>query len=142
MAELTRPVKRRDFTVILDSNFLFIPLQFGVDIFEELDRLLEGRVRCVVPSPVFEELQLLKQEAKPSLRKEIDFALALARRCETAEERVEPGENFDDVLVRLAKLWVCPVATNDGELRRRLRAEGVPVIYLRKRAYLEVEGTI
>lgn len=127
-------------TVILDSNFLFIPLQFGVDIFEELERLLGSLVRCVVPSPVVDELQLLKQDAKPSLRKEIDFALAISEQCERIEEPKEPNETVDDVLVRLAKCWKCPVATNDGKLRRRLRAEEISVIFLRQRAYLDIEG--
>jgi len=134
--------RRRGTTVILDSNFLFVPLQFGVDIFEELERLIGGLVRCVVPSPVVEELQLLRQKAKPSLRREIDFALSLSERCELVEERAEPGETVDDVLVRLATRWRCPVATNDTDLKRRLRAEEVPVIYLRQRAYLDVEGAI
>lgn len=139
---MAEAAKGRGFPVLLDSNFLFIPLQFGVDIFEELQRLLGGLVRCVVPSPVVEELQLIRQEANPKLKREINFALSLAERCETAEERVEAGETVDDALVRLARRWRCPVATNDTELRRRLRAEGVPVIYLRQRAYLEVEGAI
>ena len=139
---MAEAAKGRGFPVLLDSNFLFIPLQFGVDIFEELERLLGGLVRCVVPSPVVEELQLIRQEANPKLRREIDFALSLAERCETFEERVEVGETVDDALVRLARRWRCPVATNDAELRRRLRAEGVPVVYLRQRAYLEVEGAI
>ena len=138
MAEETP--ERRGSTVLLDSNFLFIPLRFGVDIFEELQRLLGVLVRCVVPSPVVKELRLLRRDAKPSFRREIDFALDLAKRCETAEEHVEPGETVDDVLIRLARRWRCPVATNDSELRRRLRAEGVSVIYLRQQAYLDMEG--
>jgi len=129
----------RTTTVILDSNFLFVPLRFGVDIFEELRRLL-GNVLCVVPSPVIEELRLLREGAKPSLKKEVEFALSMAGRCETADEAVEPGETVDEVILRLARSWRCPVATNDSELRRRLRSEGVPVIYLRQRAYLDIEG--
>ena len=134
--------KSRGRTVILDSNFLFIPLQFGLDIFEDLERLLGCLVRCVVPSPVVDELKLLKQDAKPSLRKEVDFALALSENCERIEEKAELGETADDVLLRLAKRWKCPVATNDSELKRRLRAEGLPVIFLRQRAYLDIEGAL
>jgi len=134
--------EKRGTTVILDSNFLFIPLKFGVDIFEELQRLTGGLVRCVVPSPVVEELRRLRRDAKPSLRKEIDFALTLAERCEKVDVPAEAGEAVDDALIHLAKRWRCPVATNDAELRRKLRAEGIPVIYLRQRAYLEADGII
>ncbi len=51
--------------VILDSNFLFIPLKFGVDIFEELNRLLGRNVRCIVTTPIIDELKLLTIDAKP-----------------------------------------------------------------------------
>lgn len=134
--------RSRRVSVILDSNFLFVPGHFGIDIFEELQRLFEGPVRCVIPSPVVEELRLLGQEAKPKDRKMMEFALSLSGRCEVAEENLLRGEMVDDAILRLALRWRCPVATNDSQLRRRLRAVGIPVIYLRQRAYLEVDGAV
>ena len=71
---MAEEAKKRSITIIIDSNFLFVPLQFGVDIFEELRRLLGGSIRCVVPSTVLEELQLLRRDSKPSVKKQIDFA--------------------------------------------------------------------
>lgn len=139
---MAEEARKRSIPVTIDSNFLFIPLQFGVDIFEELRRLLGGSVRCVVPSAVLAELQLLRRNAKPSVKKRIDFALSLAERCEKVEVDVEDGETVDDSIVRLAKLLRCPVATNDAELRRRLRAKKIPVIYLRQKAYLEMDGVV
>lgn len=129
---------KRTTTVILDSNFLFVPLRFGVDIFEEFKRLL-ANVRCVVLSPVLEELRFLRGEAKTA-PKEVEFALSMADRCEMVYEAVEPGETVDEVILRLARSWRCPVATNDTELKQQLRSEGIPVIYLRQCAYLEIEG--
>ena len=140
MAEIVP--RRQSGVVIIDSNFLFIPLKFGVDIFSEFERLLGGFVRYVVPSPVIGELKLLKSCAKPSMEKKIEFALALSERCEKIEETAKSGETVDDVIIRLAKDWNCPVATNDTELRRRLRREGIAVIFLRQQSYLEVEGII
>ena len=129
-------------TVILDTNFLFIPRQFGVDIFDELQRLLGGPVRCIVPSTVLEELRLLRQDAKPSDRGRVAFALSLAERCERLEVDAGEGESVDDGIIRLAKRLRCPVATNDADLKRKLRAEMIPIIYLRKKAYLEMEGAV
>lgn len=134
--------KGRSLPVIIDSNFLFIPLKFRVDIFEELQRLLEGRARCVVPSPVLEELKLIEGGAKPSLRRQAAFALSLAERCDRADESLRDGETVDDLIIRLAESWRCPVATNDAKLRRRLRERSIPVIYLRERSHLELDGTI
>lgn len=128
--------------VIIDSNFFFIPLRFGLDIFEELQRLLEGRARFVVPSPVLEELKLVKRDGKPSLQRKAGFALTLAERCERVDEGLKEGETVDDLIIRLAGSWRCPVATNDAKLRRRLRERLIPVIYLRERSHLELDGTI
>ena len=52
----------------------------------------------------------------------------------------EPNETKDDVIVRMAREWKCPVATNDQKLRKKLRDIGIPVIYLRQKNRLEVDG--
>ncbi len=128
--------------VILDSNFLFVPLRFGVDIFSEVERLLGPSVVCLVPVAVLAELGLLRDGASPSLVGEIDFALELAGRCRVLEGDRLAGESVDDLILRLAVGGGFLVATNDGGLRRRLRGEGVAVVFLRQRAFLEVEGYV
>lgn len=128
--------------VVLDSNFLFIPLRFGLDIFDELHRLLGEPLRILVPKPVIEELRLLRLDAKPSFVKEIDFAVGLVERCEVLDENLDPGENVDDFILRITSRTGYPVATNDADLRQRLRAVGVPVVYMRQRAFLEIDGNI
>ncbi len=128
--------------VILDSNFLFVPLRFGVDIFGEVERLLGPLVVCLVPAAALAELGRLRGESSPGLVREIDFALELAGRCRVLEgDRLE-GESVDDLILRLAVGGGYLVATNDGGLRRRLRGVGVAVVFLRQRAYLEVEGYV
>ena len=44
--------------VILDSNALFVPLEFKIDIFEELKRLLNRNVEFILLSPVKHELEI------------------------------------------------------------------------------------
>jgi len=128
--------------VIFDSNFLFVPLQFKVDIFEELMKLLNQRFDPILLSPTQRELLRIAERGSPKMRKLASLALKLAEKCRLIE--VEPllGETHDDVIVRVAKEWGCPVATNDRELRKRLRKERVPTIFLRQRAYLDAEGLI
>jgi len=126
--------------VILDSNFLFVPSQFRVDIFEELARLLNRQVEPVLLSPTEQELRRLAEEAPPKIRRQASLALELAGRCRMVHVDPRAGESHDDVVVRVAREWGCPVATNDRGLRGRLRGEGVPVVFLRQRARLEVEG--
>jgi rRNA-processing protein FCF1 len=46
------------------------------------------------------------------------------------------------VIVNVAREWGAPVFTNDAELRRRLRDISVPVIYVRQKSRLEIDGLI
>jgi rRNA-processing protein FCF1 len=128
--------------VILDSNFLFIPLRFGVDIFEELRRILGRNVICIVTTPIIDELRLLRTDAKPSFIKEVDYALGFVDRCEVMEASLDPCETVDDSIVRVASDGPFIVAMNDAELRRRLRKAGISVVFLRQRSHLELEGVI
>lgn len=126
--------------VILDSNFLFIPSEFRVDIFEELESLLGRRVDPILLAPTYEEIRKIAEKGSPKMRQQASLALKLAEKCRIVQ--VERGfeEACDDVIVRVAKEWRSPVATNDGTLRRRLRNINVPVIYLRQKSRLEMEG--
>jgi rRNA-processing protein FCF1 len=129
-------------TVILDSNFLFVPFRFGVDIFEEMERLFSSKVRCLVSRLVLEELESLKDGAKPGFLREISFAVKMAERCEVFEDTLRPGETVDQSLVRVAREQEFYVATNDAELRKALRNEGVSAVFLRQKAFLEGDGVI
>jgi rRNA-processing protein FCF1 len=133
-------VSGRTPTIILDSNFLFIPYRFGVDIFHEFERLLGSPIRCLIPQCVIDELRSLYINASPGFIKEINFALKHVVRCEIVEPKLLEGESVDDLLLRFALQTGYPVATNDSELRKRLKKRRVPVIYLRQRAYLMLEG--
>lgn len=128
--------------VILDSNFLFIPFQFQIDIFEELMTLLNQKFEPIFLSPTHKELQRIAERGPPKMRQRALLALRLAEKCRVVD--VEQGfeETPDDVITRVAAEWRCPVATNDRALRKRLRDKNVPVIYLRQRSRLEMEGSI
>ena len=125
--------------VILDSNFLMMPIQFHIDVFRELDELLNQKVETVIPFPVYEEIKRIAC-GKSKLAKEAKLALKIAEKSEVFEVKLGPGESTDDLIVRLASEWGCLVATNDRELRRRLRDLTVPVIYLRQKSRLAIEG--
>jgi len=128
--------------VIFDSNFLFIPSQFQLDIFEELTNLLSQRFEPVLLSPTYKELLKIAEKGSPKKRKQASLALKLAEKCRLVHVEKGLEETHDDVIVRVASEWRCPVATNDRELRKRLRNMGVPVIFLRQRRRLELEGTV
>jgi len=128
--------------VILDSNFLFVPSQFQVDVFEELAKLLNQRFEPVLLSPTYNELLKMAEKGSPSRRKQASLALKLAENCRVIDVEKIWEETNDDVILRIASEWKSPVATNDRELRRRLRDRGIPVIFLRGKSRLELEGAL
>jgi len=128
--------------VILDSNFLFIASRFKVDIFEELTNLLNQRYDPVLLSPTYREILKIAEKGSPQMRQQASVALKLAEKCRMVSIEQGYEETHDDVVVRIAAEWRCPVATNDAALRKRLRNISVPVIYLRQRSRLEMEGSI
>jgi rRNA-processing protein FCF1 len=136
------PKKTEPLKVILDSNALFVPLEFKIDIFEELKRLLNRNVEFVLLSPVKRELEMLAAKDSPKIRREAIFALRLAGKCKYVPVENDERVTTDDAIVRVAKNWNSPVFTNDRQLRKKLRDISVAVIYVRQKSRLYIDGMI
>ncbi len=120
-------------SVLLDTNALMVPEQFGVDIFTELERL--GYYLFLVPAPVLRELRALAKLADGKKdRLAARIGLGLAKKCKTVEALGEA----DLVLLDLALEMNAAVFTNDKELKKKLSSRGVTVVHLRQRRYLEI----
>ncbi len=134
------PVKRT-LKIILDSNALFVPLRFKIDIFEELRTLLNASFEPIMLSPIRKEVERLALEGSPKMRKSALYALKLAEKCKLVEvdqTQICP----DDLIVKFAQESRYPVLTNDRALRKRLRDINVPVIYVRQKSHLEIDGRL
>lgn len=134
--------KEQPLKVILDANFFFVPSQFNLDIFEELKNLINQRFDPILLSSTLKELQGLAESDSPKERKQAQLALRFAEKCRDVPVEKASDETYDDVIVRVAAAWKSPVATNDRELRKRLRNVGVPVVFLRQKHRLELEGAV
>jgi hypothetical protein len=121
--------------VLVDTSFLMLPGSFRIDIFKELARVLESNFEVLVPSAVLAELRHLITSGSPKNRNAARIALALVRNA-----RVIQGEGpADETIAKLAKREGAVVATLDSRLRRELRREGIPVVYLRGKSHLVVD---
>jgi rRNA-processing protein FCF1 len=118
--------------VIIDTNAFMVPLQFGVDIFKELERL--GFKDFMVPSAVIRELSALKKLSKGKDKLAANTGLTLAQRC---REIMTEG-SADDAIIELAITQEAAVLTNDAELKERLANEGIAVVSLRGKDHLEI----
>ncbi|ACJ17434.1 Hypothetical nucleic acid-binding protein [Thermococcus onnurineus NA1] len=133
----------REWLVIPDTNFLLVPGQFGVDIISELNRVLDVKFRIVIPNVVLQELDVIERKSRGKDLMAIRMAKKLAERFETVDigwfgERPIDDQIFDFALNN-ERVVVC---TNDKGLKKRLRAKGIPVVYLRSKKILELEGML
>ncbi len=128
--------------VIVDANFLLVPSQFSVDIFDELARVLNRSFEPLMTLPTYRELQKIAKASAPKLQRQAILALKLAGKCRIINVEKSSSESHDNLIVRLAFAMKCCVATNDRELKKKLRKLGLTVIYLRQRSHLVVEGAV
>lgn len=82
------------------------------------------------------------EKGSPAMRRQASLAINLAEKCRQIKVERKLGETSDDVILRIAVEWNSPVATNDRELREKLRAKAIPVIFLRGKRRLELEGAL
>lgn len=128
--------------VILDSNFLMLFGIFRGDVFKELDDIIGRRIEKIILGPVYKELQTISSIGDSKTRKQALVALKIIDKKEfkLVDIKLKQFEAVDELIIRVAEMWKCPVATNDGELRKKLIKMGVTVIYLRQRNRLVVKG--
>ena len=135
-----------DKIVLLDTNFLLIPGQFGVDIFSELRRACDFPFKLAVVQPVMDELNRLTEDKATSAkdRKAAHLALQLIK-VKGVPVLGGYGKVFksaDKAILHLASAngKELVVATQDRELKSMLREKGVAVAVLRQNKYIIIEG--
>jgi rRNA-processing protein FCF1 len=120
-----------------------VPLQFRIDVLGELERLLNRRFELILLSPVNRELETLHVKGSSKTRRMATYALKFAEKCKYVKvEGDASAQAVDDVIAKVADEWKSPVFTNDALLRKRLRDISVPVIYVRQKSRLEIDGMI
>jgi len=119
--------------IVLDTNFLMIPGQFGTDIFEEM-KTLDFSYTIHIVSGTLAELDKIieKDKSKNKIAAKIGKGLVKAKTINIIDF---PNENVDDALVELSKEPDVIVATQDAELKRRLHGKK---LILRQGKYLRV----
>lgn len=122
--------------VFVDTNFLIDLGRFGISI-DEIDKILNERYELCVPSSVLNELKTIAgtQQEESKFAKLALMILDLRRASviqseKTADEAfVEISRNEKDAIV----------ATNDGELQKKLRENNARIISVRSKKKLEIK---
>ncbi len=123
---------------VIDTNVLMYVYTARVDVFGEL-RLM-GFSKFLVPEGVVEELKILSRTLSGKYSRAARFALSLIEREGVEVVKVE-ASGTDTALIELCRKEGCVLITNDRELRRRARKEGLTVGYIREmnRVFVEDE---
>lgn len=126
-----------------------IPFKFNLNLFTEIERVLNRSFSGIVLSPILDELAILEEKGTPKERQAAKLALKLAEaKCTVLPVQPIQNETVDDLILRIATEHGYIVATNDKELRKRLRTrtekvpKGIPVLYLRAGSYIEIDGFV
>ena len=136
--------------IILDTNALFLPFQFKLNLDSELIRIF-GAYELVIPRCVLSEIQRLQSTEKfgplalklaqskpiPDWYSTLETELLGGR--ETSEPF--PGLNkTDSTIITIAKAISGIVVTCDKVLLRHLHEQGVQTISLRQKKYLKLNS--
>ena len=116
--------------IVLDTNIILDSLKFKVDLVEELKRICNFNHEIKILDKTLDEL-----EGKPNGK----LALSWLKHKNIKLINSEKGY-VDELLLRLPRDYI--IATNDKDLKRKLREKNHPIITLRQKKYLILENVL
>ena len=126
--------------IIIDTNFLLIPLKFRVDIFSEFNRVCNFNYKLSIFDGSINELKNIIEKQSGIDKKAAQFALKLIKlknigiiksHQKDVDELILNSVNNDTI-----------IATQDINLKKELLKKGASVIILRQKKYLEFIGKL
>ena len=130
--------------IILDTNFLLIPFQFNVDIFEELDKLIADKLELCIVDKTFYELQNIMQKNEASFKDRSAAKMAdklIRSKIDSGKVvvlKTEKNLNVDQLILNLLKQGEFIVATQDKALKQKISLLKARLVVLRQKRYLEL----
>jgi len=138
--------------IVIDANFILLPFQFKIDYFSEITFNLEGKTRFIVFKQVLDELEAKKRRMSKSVKfkKHFESGLLYIEKNKNkyditfVENIKNDNESTDNFLLRSSidlkrKNNLVYLATNDSELRKKAKKEGINLIFLRQKKFLFVQ---
>ncbi|MBI2148018.1 nucleotide-binding protein [Candidatus Woesearchaeota archaeon] len=123
--------------VLLDTNFLLIPAQFGVDIFSEMERIIAVPFTLhVLKATIDEAGRIIRQQrGKDKAAAKIAIQLVKAKNIGIIpSDQSYADKAIIDLVENDPDEWI--VATQDAGLTSELRSRNIPIITLRKKKHL------
>jgi len=115
-------------SIIIDTNGLCAQAQYGVDVLGQLVEM--GFNDFMVTNCTMNELERLRTCGNPRERAAAEVGASLIPRCRLIENGTGAVDCDDSIALKAKELNVA-VFSLDRLLRRKLTAQGTPVVYLR-----------
>lgn len=122
--------------IIIDTNFLIIPIQFRVDIFSEIGRICNFNYKIFIFDKSIGELENIIRKQSQKHKKAAEFALKLIRLKNISMIKSDEKDVDSLILENLDNDTI--VATQDIGLRKKLLEKGASLIILRQKKYLQL----
>jgi len=126
--------------IILDTNFLLIPGEFGVDVFSELQRICDFNYDLYIVDQTVDEIEQIIDKDRGLSKRAAKLALDLAKKFDIGIIKTGRKNHVDDLLVDMAGQGNTIIATQDKELRDRINKIKGKIIMLRQKKYLILLG--
>lgn len=126
-------------TIIIDTNFLMIPGELGIDIFNELKQLINEPHQIKIMQGTQQELlQIITKfrSKKEGLNAKLGYILLNQKKIKTITHK---ETHVDEAIYQYALQNECYVCTQDKELKNRLKQTKAKKIILKQKKYLDFE---
>ncbi|MFH1506380.1 MAG: PIN domain-containing protein [archaeon] len=125
--------------VLLDTNFLLLPGQFMIDIFTQIEGLMEYPYKLCVVDKTIGEIKKIVETGNTRDKRSAKMALMLIKQKGLKTLRSFSHKGVDDLIVDKSDDDTY-VATQDKGLKKRLKEKNIKVITLKQKKYLRFEG--
>lgn len=122
--------------IILDTNFLLAVFELKIDIFAEIDRICDFPYTLYILDRTIEEVENLIKGSLLSKKRTAKAALELIKKKHIQILKTKDLRPVDDILVDMDEYIV---ATQDRELKQRLRQKKRKIMTLRQKKYVMLE---
>jgi rRNA-processing protein FCF1 len=117
--------------VAVDTNMLMAITQFNLPITTLIKEKI-GKTEFYITPQIKKELNGLKKNYK----KEINIAIQVIEKEKFKETKIN-AKNADESLIKLSKKGYL-IATNDKELKEKIKKENGKIIFLRQKKLIEI----
>jgi len=121
--------------ILLDTNFLLIPAQFKVDIFSEIERIVQDSYKIYILEQTIDELNNIFEKQKGKNKQAAKLALQLIKQKDLNTIKNSQKGIVDDIILDIVDNGYI-VATQDKELKNKLKDKKIKTITLRAKKYL------